>query len=256
MLPTRSAADHRQKVADRARVALLVSAAVTLALYVIPYGHLIGYPLVLVSTVVHELGHGFTALLVGGQFRELVMYSHGGGWAVTAAGSDLGHALICAGGLVGPAVASMFGFVAARRARSARIAMAAIGVVLALAEIVYVRSLFGLVFVGLLAAVCLAIAVRGRAQLSQVSLTLLSVQLALSVFSRGDYLFSKTAGGMASDVSDVELMARSLGGTYWMWGIVCGAISIACLVAGGWYLVRSGGQRKKSGNSSASGTLA
>lgn len=227
-------------VPERARSVLMISAIATLALYVIPFGDFIAYPLLLISTVFHELGHGFTALLVGGGFSKLEIYANGGGLAYTTEHGGAASAAVIAGGLVGPAIGAMLCFVAARRPLAARISLAAIGAVLVAAEILYVRTAFGLVFVAALAAVCLGIAARAKTQTSQLALGFLAVQLALSVFSRGGYLFTKTAGGLGDNVSDVAQMAEVLGGTYWMWGLVCGAISIVCLVAGGWLMVRGG----------------
>ena len=48
-----------------ARTALWVSIGLTLALYGLPLGQTLSYPLVLLSTLAHELGHGIAALMVG-----------------------------------------------------------------------------------------------------------------------------------------------------------------------------------------------
>jgi hypothetical protein len=66
----------------------------------------------------------------------------------------------------------------------------------------------------------------------------LSTQLALSVFSRGDYLFTEVAQtGMGAMPSDTAQMATALGGPYWLWGLACGAFSITVLAAGVlWFL--------------------
>ena len=50
--------------------ALVGSAVVTGLLYVIPFGDVIAYPLLLLSTLVHELGHGIAAILVGGELTR------------------------------------------------------------------------------------------------------------------------------------------------------------------------------------------
>ena len=47
----------------RARITLLLSVVVTIALYAVPYGWYAAYPLMLISTVVHEMGHGIAALM-------------------------------------------------------------------------------------------------------------------------------------------------------------------------------------------------
>src|ERR1700710_1054536 len=64
-----------------ARKVLLVSAAGTLALYVIPYGRFLARPLLRLSPLAHEMGHGLTALLLGGGFRRLAIWPSGAGLA-------------------------------------------------------------------------------------------------------------------------------------------------------------------------------
>lgn len=228
-------------LAARARLTLLVSVAVTLLLYVVPHGHTIAYPLVLISTLVHELGHGLTALLMGGSFEKFVMFEDGSGAAYwSGAVGDTGKALIAAGGLVGPAVGAAVCLMLARRARTARMCLVALGVLLAIANVLVVRNLFGWVFVAVLAGVCYLLAAQRSNQVAQLGLVFLAVQLALSVYSRGDYLFTQqaeTAVGLLP--SDSQQIADAMGlGPYWFWGAVCGAFSILVLLIGGWSLVR------------------
>jgi hypothetical protein len=233
-------------VGARARWVLLASIGVTAVLYLVPYGWYAAYPLLLISTAVHELGHGVAAWLVGGSFHQFVMHPDASGVALTSVRSPLGAAVMAAGGLVGPAFGAGLGFVAARRPRSARIFLAVVGVFLILMALLVVRNAFGLFFVGALAAACLFFALVGSAQLAQLVLVFLSVQLALSVFSRGDYLFTdyaQTASGRLP--SDVQVMSDALFGPYWFWGAVCGAISIVILAAGSLYLIRGTSRRPR-----------
>jgi membrane-associated phospholipid phosphatase len=99
-----------------------------------------------------------------------------------------------------------------------------------------VRNPFGWAFVGVLAAVLLLLGLRASAWASQLALLFLSVQLALSVFSRGDYLFTPTAGSMPSDVAN---MASALFLPYWFWGALCGAFSVLVLAFGALMFLRS-----------------
>ena len=50
------------------------------------------------------------------------------------------------------------------------------------------------------------------------------------MFSRGDYLFMEQAQtGAGVMPSDTAHMAIALGGTYWMWGLACGAFVLLLL---------------------------
>jgi hypothetical protein len=227
-------------VASRARTTLLLSAGVTLALYLIPYGNYVAYPLLLISTLVHELGHGVAAILVGGDFVRFEMYADGSGVAFWRGNvGALGRAFVSAGGLVGPAVGAALFLVLARHPKTARYTMGVFGALLVLAMALVVRNGFGLLFVGALAGASLAIAIKANDEVNQLGLVFLAVQLALSVYSRGDYLFTQYAEtGAGRMPSDVQKMSDALGMPYWFWGGVCAAISALVLIVGGWYFVR------------------
>lgn len=219
---------------EGARLFLLLSTVVTVVLFLVPYGDLIGYPLMLLSTLVHELGHGAAAILVGGHFDEFRMWADGSGVARWRGDvGPLGRAFVSAGGLVGPAVAAAVGFALARTRQSARVGLAVLGVGLLVALLLVVRGWFGVVFVAAVAALFLALAKYAKPWVSQVAMVFVAVQLALSVFSRGDYLFTdyaRTSGGLLP--SDTQQMAEALLLPYWFWGVVCGGISVGVLVLG------------------------
>jgi hypothetical protein len=224
-----------------ARRALLISVLLTLALYVIPFGNLIGYPLVLLSTLAHEMGHGIAAMLVGNDFQSLQLYADGSGMAMSAGSPGrLKQAIVSAGGLVGPAVVAAGLFGVGRYPRLARPALAMIGVALLVAVVLVVRNIFGIFFISTLGIIALAIVIKGSKGLAQLSLVFVAVQLALSVFSRGDYLFTDVAHTAAGNMpSDVANMANALFLPYWFWGGVCGGFSVLVLVLGLlWFLKR------------------
>lgn len=225
--------DHRAR--RRAKRALIISVIVTALLYVIPFGNFVAYPLMLLSTLVHELGHGLAALFTGGDFKQLVIFSDGSGVAAHTMpeSSPVKAAIISAGGLVGPAIAAALAFVAGRRANWARGFAGAMALFLALVLALWVRNVFGIAFTGLVAIGLGWVASRKTAPTNQIVVLFLAIQLALSVFSRGDYLFTDTAmTGQGMMASDTAHMAEALGGTYWMWGLACGAFSIAVLLGG------------------------
>jgi hypothetical protein len=239
----RRAATDPIETARRARWVFAVSAGVTLLFYLVPFLQVVGRPLIYISTLVHELGHGIGALLVGGDFLKLEMWSDGSGVAYSAARTEGQHAFISAAGLVGPAIAAAIGFALTRRRKWARIGLVAIGVVLAWAMIFKIRTGFGLVVAGAVCAASLGVALRAHEDWAQLLLGFLSVQLALSVFSRSDYLFTDTAEtGAGTGVSDSGAIGQLIGGPYWLWGAVCAAVSLAALALGAWLMLRPAGR--------------
>ncbi|MEM7583830.1 MAG: M50 family metallopeptidase [Acidobacteriota bacterium] len=225
---------RRLRPTERARLVLLVSVTLTVALYVVPYGQYLAYPLMLLSTLAHEMGHGIAALLVGGSFHRFQMWPDGSGVAVWSGSvGPIGHAVVAAGGLVGPAVAAAVGFAVGRTVRGARGALIGVSVILLLALLLVVRNPFGLIFVSVVLAGCVLAVRKASGEVAQLVLIFLAVQLALSVFSRGDYLFTPVAQTSAGTMpSDVGQIAEALFFPYWFWGAICGAISVAVLLYG------------------------
>jgi hypothetical protein len=225
----------------RARQVLLITVAGTLLLYLIPSGGYIAYPLVLLSTLAHEAGHGVAAMLVGADFQSLKVWADGSGVASWAGRvGRLGQAFVAAGGLVGPAVAAAVGFVLGRDPRHARTGLWIVAVALVILDLWVVRNLFGFAFVALLAVVLALVAARATPVWVQGATVFLAVQLALSVFSRGDYLFVAVARtGMGPMPSDVAQMAQALWLPYWFWGALCGLLSLTVVAGGLWGLTRS-----------------
>ena len=223
----------------RARWILAGSVVATLLLYA--FGGVLAYPLVYLLTLVHELGHGMTALLVGGRFDTFHMWSDASGLAQAYGHTGWQQALICAGGLVGPALGAAAGLALSRRPRWARAGLAAIGLFLVWAMLFKIRGGFGLGVAVVMVALTLGVAFKGKAGWAQLVLAFLSVQLALSVFSRGDYLFEKSAHvGGVDRLSDAAIMGQMLGGPYWLWGGLVGLVSVAALAVGGWLMLRRG----------------
>ena len=219
----------------QARVVLLVSVFLTAVLFLVPQLSLLAYPFMLLSTVAHETGHGFTAMMVGEEFREYRIGPDGSGVAkVTESANPFGRAAVAAGGLLGPAVAAALGFALGRTARGARRGLIALSVILALSLVFVVRGFFGFFFVAFVLAFCALVASKASDEIAQLVLVFLAVQMALSVFSRGDYLFTPTARTSVGGVmpSDVGQIAEALVLPYWFWGALCGLVSVAVLLYG------------------------
>ena len=217
-----------------ARTALWVSIGLTVALYALPLGQTLAYPLVLLSTLAHELGHGIAALMVGNDFEAFVLYSDGSGAAMTSGNPGrLASAFISAGGLVGPAVAAAACFWVGQKGKMARTALILFGALLVMALVLVIRNIFGWFFVSSVAGVCLWSGWKAKQDTCQVMVLFVGVQLALSVFSRSDYLFTHSAQtAIGRQPSDVAQMADALFLPYWFWGLVCGGFSVLVLVLG------------------------
>lgn len=236
--PSLSPEELSPEPVKRGRVVLVASAAATLLLYNLPYfGGVLARPLILLATLAHEMGHGLSALLLGGRFQRLLMWLDGAGVAeMDLEGfGRVREAMAVAGGLVGPAVAAAICFTLGRTGRGARACLWGLGLLLLLAEIFWVRNLFGFFFVGAVMALCFLGAWRLSLDRAQVAVVFVGVQLALSIFSHAGYLFTRGVvnpeGSFPSDVAQLE---RLLFLPYWFWGTVCGGTAVVVLLVGLW----------------------
>jgi hypothetical protein len=220
-------------IGGRAPRVLAFSVVLTAVLYAVPYGRTIAWPLVLVSTLAHELGHGLAAALLGGHFYSLRLYADASGVALWGgAFGRMATALVAAAGLVGPAAAAFVLLLTGRRQTGARRTLIVLGIALLVIAVWLVRNPFGLGFTLLLGTALVAVALRAPGW-SQAVVVFLAVQLALAVFSRADYLFTSMALTRSGPLpSDVSVMADALFLPYWVWGALCGAVSLALLGAG------------------------
>lgn len=239
-----TAADPAPRPGGGAAMALLLSVAVTVALYAVPYGHHVAWPLLWLSTLVHELGHGLTALAVGGRFESFMLWPDGSGVAsYRGAPGRLARAAVAAGGLLGPAVCAALLFVLGRHPGASRWALGLSGLGLLAAAVAVVRNPFGWAFVVALALLLLVLAVRSRGPAAQFTAVFLAVQLSLSVFSRGDYLFTDTARtALGAAPSDVAVLAGALFLPYWFWGAAIALVSVAILALGLYAFLRPRGR--------------
>ena len=216
----------------RPAISLVIAAALTLILWVMPFGSVLALPLLWLSTLAHELGHGLAAILVGGSFDALQIFFDGSGVA-SCRYDKSAQPWVSLGGLLGPALVAMFLFVAGVLQRPARAILGGAGLVSLGLCVTVIDGAFALSFALLLGLFLLAWAWQASAPAAQVTVLFLAVQLSLSVFSSSDYLFVATARTGAGEMpSDIAQVATHFGGPILFWGAVVAAFSVLVLVAG------------------------
>lgn len=218
---------------DRLMSAFLLAALVSIALHFIqPWGRYALYPFALLATWAHEMGHGLAAIVLGGSFSRLELYSDLGGVAFHTAGGFFARPLVSMAGLLGPAVAG--GGVIVLGARSERVARSVITVLalaVAISVIIWIRGIFGIVAMSLIAVVLGLLAARGGEMVKLFTTQFIGIQFCLGSLSDFDYMFTPgfTRDGHAM-VSDTGAIAQSWLLPYWFWGGLVAALSILILV--------------------------
>ena len=219
---------------------MLLAAATIVVAWQLPYGPQALYPLSLLATFAHEMGHGLTTLLVGEHFDRLLLHADGSGLAQWSGNPGrLARAVIAAGGLLGPSVAGVALLLLTGPPRRARTLLWVFAAGLVFCVVLWVRNPFGMAFLLAMAAV-FAAAGRWLADFAAAFvLHLLAAVLCLSWFRDLDYMFSAKAvvAGVAR-ASDSAVIAEALWLPFWFWGGVVAALSLGLLVTGLWVETR------------------
>jgi hypothetical protein len=223
------------------RTAILVAVALVYVVGAyVPFGQEALYPLTLFTTWVHEMGHGLTALILGGQFTELKIFANSSGLASSYAGAGVPHALVAAGGLLAPPIVGSLLIAVVHGPRRARIALTILAAAIVLSLVIWVRSIAGFVAMPIVAFALAWTAWRGFAEHPErrvIVAQVLGVVLALDTLTRMvGYVFEKevTVDGKVSP-SDISTVANNLGGSYVLWGLLITVIAVGLLSGALWW---------------------
>ncbi len=187
----------------------------TVLLAIIPLMGWINYPFRLLITIVHELGHGLTALFTGGEFIRFVVFTDGSGLAYTTSGWRF---LIIPAGYLGVALFGALLIMLGRSPRWSRIAMGVIGVAMMLLSLRYgVPSIFTAQFAGgllttisglIFGTIFLAVAIKATPSWIIFLLHVVVIKAGLTAFSDIFMVIGLSTHILGETASDAHSMAE------------------------------------------------
>ncbi len=213
-------------------------------LWQLPYFGYIQYPLLLLGTWFHEMGHGLTALLLGGKFYYLEIYDNGGGVAYSNVSFSyldyhIARAITSAGGLLGPAISGAILIASARNQITSKITLWLLLTIIVVSLCIWIHEMLALIILSVFAAILFFIAILRVRKLEAFTLLFLGTQCVLSTYLQTGYLFTKQFERDGRiQYSDTQMIAANLSGTYWMWAILILLISIVLLYKSYQYYLR------------------
>lgn len=203
---------------------------ITFIVWQFPFGRIIFYPFTILGTWFHEMGHGLTAMLLGGRFVELVIFPDASGYAKFTTDlflGGIGQALVAMGGPVGPTIAGSILIISTKKIKFGRIAMFLLGFFMVISVIFWIRSFIGILIISALGILIIFISLKGSDKLQVLSLQFLGVQAIMSLYLSIDYLFSPGGNvGGSSFTSDTSIIAKYLLLPHWFWAVIILALSI------------------------------
>ena len=207
--------------------------AISVILPRLPYGRTLLYPFALLGTWAHELGHGLTAIVVGGRFKRLEVHRNLDGLAFSSGLGGMGRAVVAAGGLLAPAVVGGAFIVLGSRQVTAPWILAGLAVAVLASVVLFVRNTFGLIALGVIGLLLVGVA-WGAPELVRVFVAqLIGIQFCVASWGSLNYMFTKNFvrnDGTLTD-SDTQTIANVLLLPYWFWGGLIAAFSLAILGA-------------------------
>lgn len=216
---------------NRALIAALLGIVVAYLVWNTPALDFIAYPLRLFVTLIHETGHGLTALLTGGRIDQIRVFPNGSGVATTAGGARW---LILPAGYLGAALFGAGLFVLANRVHHTRQITAGLGIFIGLIALVYTPFLSTAWLVGLaFSAALLALARFAHDNVNLFVLNVLAVICALNAVFDLFSLVNNSDAGIGAVRNDAAAFAREFAPFTppWLWAIAWSGIAIALMIA-------------------------
>ena len=225
------------KLKRKSNWSIFIIAIIVFSIWQFPSLGIIRYPFILLGTWFHEMGHGITALCLGGSFNHLEIYENGGGVAYTAYNPqnlflphNITRALVAAGGLLGPCFVGSLLIISAVNHKTAKWALRILIITMILSIFIWVRSLIGIIVLSVISLTLLTILYSKKSTYVTWTILFLGIQSTLSTYLQLDYLFTGTFMRNGSkNTSDTQQIANNLFGTYWLWAIVIIIISVFVL---------------------------
>jgi hypothetical protein len=213
----------------------LIAAAIVILLLkqFLPFSGVLFYPFTLLSTWVHEMGHGIAALLVGGNFDHLDINWNASGLADIRGVADFSaeEGIVAAAGLLAPPVVGALFLALARGPKRVKILLWILSVLLFASLCLWVRSVIGWIAMCVMVSVLAFLNIRWTDARRMVLAKFIGILFALDTLSRLDYLFTSTVG---NGKSDIQRVSDGWGGVNFLWGVTFTVISAGFVVLGAW----------------------
>jgi len=237
----------KYKLSNDARpqaVILILAAAISIALWFIPFAEILSYPFRIFVTFIHEGGHALAALATGNSVQSLSVAMNGSGETYTTQGGTISQMIVSSAGYLGAMTYGALLLLLIRRAVAARVVLfASAAVVLALTMVFGVfkpliasswTSLNGVPFtlfagVGLTVGLW-AVARFASARAASFIVSLLAVQCVLNALLDLKTVFFLSSPFATTVPTDAVNMANATGIPALIWSVVWIIMSLIVLL--------------------------
>jgi hypothetical protein len=223
---------------------LLIAAAISIALWFIPFAEILSYPFRIFVTFIHEGGHAIAALLTGNSVESLSVSMSGSGETYTTRGGVLSQMFVSSAGYLGAMSFGALMLVLIRRAVAARIILfGSAGVILLLTTVFgFVKPIFSASFGSLTGipftlfagmTLTFALFLLGKFTSTRVAMlvvSMIAVQCVLNALLDLKTVFFLNSPFSASVPNDAVNMANATGVPAIIWAILWIALAFGILI--------------------------
>ena len=237
----------KYKLAHDARpqaATLLIAAAISIALWFVPFAEILSYPFRIFVTFIHEGGHAIAALLTGNSVSSLSVSLNGSGETYTSQGGTVSQMFVSSAGYLGAMSFGALLLVLIRRAIAARIILfGSAAIILGLTTIFgFVKPIFSAspgtwggvpftLFAGM--ALSFALFLLGRftsTRVAMIVVSMIAVQCVLNALLDLKTVFFLSSPFAASVPTDAVNMYNATGVPAIVWAVVWIAIAFGILI--------------------------
>jgi hypothetical protein len=215
---------------QRKAILLLLITIVNVSLFQFELGRQLLYPFTILGTWFHEMSHGLMAMLNGGNFEKLEIFSDGSGVATSSGDLFFGRisrALVALAGPLGPTAFGYLFFRIAKNEKAINYGLWFLSLLMILSLFIWIRSIYGLVVIGAMSGLILYVSFQANKTLKEGTVLFLGLQACISVYlSLGYILTEEVAIGNQVMKSDTGVVEEMLFLPHYIWGIVIIFISI------------------------------
>jgi hypothetical protein len=225
--------------------ALLIAAAISIALWFIPFAEVLTYPFRIFVTFIHEGGHALAALVTGNSVQSLSVAMNASGETYTTQGGFFSQVLVASAGYLGSMAFGALLLVLIRKAVAARIVLLGSAVLIFALTIIYglFKPIWSGAFSGipftliagtLLSVGLVALARFASPRVATFFVSFLAVQCVLNALLDLKTVFFLSSPFAPSVPTDAMNMANATGVPALIWAVVW--IGIAFLIL--WFAMR------------------
>lgn len=210
---------------------LIFAAGVFLLLDRIPFGHYIQWPFIIIRTFIHEMGHGLTAILTGGDLIRIEIFRNASGLAYTQNAPGWRQAAVSAGGLLAPSIIGGLFIIAGKSRKASSLTFLMFSAFMFICCVLWVRSMFGLLILLPTSLLFLLLSRKGSTTLQHFIIQFIGVHLLVGTFSHTmGYLFSSSVFVDGEERhSDTATIAQHLIGGHLIWACIIAALAVLIL---------------------------